>query len=46
MNSSRNTIIEKYLEDYPIPVTLRSTETIVWQMKSSICKIYLNNGYK
>ena len=46
MNSSRNTIIEKYLEDYPIPVTLRSTETIVWQMKSSICKIYLNNGNK
>ena len=41
-----STIIEKYIEDYPIPITLESTEIILSQMKSSVCKIYLDNGNK
>ena len=41
-----STIIEKYIEDYPIPITLESTKIILSQMKSSICKIYLDNGNK
>ena len=40
------TIKEKYIEDYPIPITLESTEIILSQMKSSVCKIYLDNGNK
>ena len=44
MNAS--TINEKYIEDYPIPITLESTEIILSQMKSSVCKIYLDNGNK
>ena len=44
MNAS--TIKEKYIEDYPMPITLESTEIISTQMKSSVCKIYLDNGYK
>jgi len=30
---------EKFLEYYPIPVTIRKTEIILEQMKKSICKI-------
>ena len=37
------TIKEKYIEDYPIPITLESTEIILSQMKSSVCKIYLDS---
>ena len=40
------TIKEKFIEDYPIPITLESTEIILSQMKSSVCKIYLDNGNK
>ena len=40
------TRVEKYIEDYPIPITLESTEIILSQMKSSVCKIYLDNGNK
>ena len=40
------TIKEKYIEDYPIPITLKSTEIILSQMKLSVCKIYLDNGNK
>jgi hypothetical protein len=40
------TIKEKYIEDYPIPITLEITEIILSQMKSSVCKIYLDNGNK
>ena len=37
---------EKYIDDYPKPITLKSTEIIIEQMKNSICKIYLNKGSK
>ena len=40
------TRVEKYIEDYPIPITLEGTEIILSQMKSSVCKIYLDNGNK
>ena len=40
------TIIEKYIEDNPTQITLESTEIILFQMKSSVCKIYLDNGNK
>lgn len=39
-----NTIKEKYIEDYPIPITAESTEIILAQMKRSICKIYMDDG--
>ena len=39
-------IEEKYLEDYPIPITLENTEIIISQMQKSICKIYMDNGAK
>ena len=41
-----NTIKEKYIEDYPNPITLESTETILNQMKNCVCKIYMDNGNK
>ena len=41
-----NTIREKYIEDYPIPITSESTEIILSQMKKCICKIYMDNGNK
>ena len=44
MNSQ--TIREKYLEDYPIPITAEGTEIILNQMKKCICKIYMDNGSK
>jgi len=37
---------EKYLNDYPKPITLKSTENIFKQMKNNICKIHLKNGNK
>ena len=40
------TIIEKFIEDNPTQITLESTEIILSQMKSSVCKIYLDNGNK
>ena len=39
-------IKEKYLENYPKPVSLQSTEKIVEQMKNNICKINLLDGSK
>ena len=41
-----NTIKEKYIEDYPNPITLESTEIILNQMKNCVCKIYMDNGIK
>ena len=35
---------EKYLENYPIPISLKSTEKIIKQMKNSICKIKTLDG--
>ena len=40
------TINEKYLENYPKPVSLKSTEKIVEQMKNNVCKINLLDGTK
>ena len=37
---------EKYLENSPIPISIKGTETILNQMKNGICKIYLKNGTK
>ena len=37
---------EKKLNDYPEPVSLEGTEKIINQMKTSICKIYTENGSK
>jgi hypothetical protein len=42
MNSNTNK--EKYLENYPIPITSESIEVILSQMKRNICKIYLDDG--
>ena len=39
-------IKEKNIEDYPIPVTLESTKTILSQMEKNVCKIYMDNGIK
>ena len=39
-------IEEKYLEGYPIPITLENTKIIISQMQKSICKIYMDNGDK
>ena len=44
MNPS--TIKEKYLEDYPIPITSESTKIILSQMENCVCKIYMDNGVK
>ena len=35
---------EKFLEYYPLPVTIEKTELILDQMKKSICKIDNLNG--
>ena len=37
---------ENYIENYPKPISLNSTEKIIVQMKNSICKINLLNGNK
>ena len=44
MNSK--TIKEKYLEDYPIPITSECTEIILSQMKKSVCHIFMDDGSK
>ena len=38
--------LEKYCENYPNPVSLKSTEKIIEQMKNNVCRIYLNEGSK
>ena len=37
---------EKILKNYPIPVFLEQTKTIVDQMQKDICKIFLDDGSK
>ena len=37
-------INEKLIESSPKPITIQETETILSQMKNSICKIYKCNG--
>ena len=37
---------EKFIEEYPDPVSLKGTETIINQMKTAICKIYAEDGSK
>ena len=39
-------IKENYAENYPKPVTLKTTEKIIEQMKNNVCKIYLSDGSK
>ena len=39
-------IKEKYLEKYPKPFSLKSTEKIIEQMRNNVCKIYLLDGTK
>ena len=41
-----NIIKEKYISDYPIPISLQSSETIIEQMKNCVCKINLLNGVR
>ena len=41
---NQNTNKEKYLENYPIPLTSESIEVILSQMKRNICKIYMDDG--
>ena len=31
---------EKLIEDYPIKIPIETMETIIYQMKKSVCKIY------
>ena len=40
------TIMQKYIEDYPIPITAERTEIILYQMKNCICKIHMDDGSK
>ena len=35
---------EKYLKNYPVPISLESTEKIITQMRNNICKIYINGN--
>ena len=39
-------IIEKYLENYPKPISLKSTKNIIEQMENNVCKIKLLDGSK
>ena len=39
-----NAINEKFLNDYPMPIFLEETETILNQMKESVCEICLKDG--
>ena len=45
-NLNMNTKIEKSLNDYPKYVSMENTEIILEQMKTKICKIYMNDGSK
>ena len=35
---------EKLIKEQPIPVSLKDTKEILFQMENCICKIYINNG--
>ena len=35
---------EKYLKNYPVPISLENTEKIITQMRNNICKIYINGN--
>ena len=37
---------ENYIENYPKPISLKSTEKIIEQMKNNVCRIKLLNGNK
>ena len=37
---------EKYLEDYPTPISYDKTKIILKQMKNSVCKVCKNDGSK
>ena len=46
MDTSVETIKEKYLNNHPKIISSESTEIILSQMKKNICKIYMSNGSK
>ena len=37
---------EKYLADYPIPISYDKTKIILKQMKNCVCRVCINNGTK
>ena len=37
--SDNNTINEKLLETYPVPVSIKTTKKILFQIQNCICKI-------
>ena len=39
-------INEKYLTDYPRPISFKETEIILNQMKNCVCRVCLKNGSK
>ena len=45
-NLNMNIINEKLLNDYPKYVSMENTEIILEQMKTKICKIYMDDGSK
>ena len=42
--SDNNTINEKLLKTYPVPVSIETTKKILFQMQNCICKINNSNG--
>ena len=46
MDTSFETIKEKYINDYPKIISSERMEIILSQMKKNICKIYMDNGSK
>jgi len=42
--SDNDTINEKLLKTYPVPVSIESTKKILYQMQNCICKINNSNG--
>ena len=42
--NDKNIIKEKYLNNYSKPISLKSTEKILEQMKANVCKIYTDGG--
>ena len=44
MGNDEEIIKEKFLENYPLPVTIEKSTLIIEQMKTSICIIDNKNG--
>ena len=41
-----DTIIEKTISDYPLPISIETTEILLRQLKKNICKICMKDGTK